>query len=234
MGKSRVAPSKVTTIPRLELSAVVVAVRTSDMLKKELEIQGLQEYFWTDSKVVLGYINNEARRFHVFVANRIQRIKQSTDPEQWRYVTSEENPADHASRGLTSEQLMASNWFTGPDFLWHEELPKGQVKGEEFSNNDPELKSLVHDTQAKEERSLLDHLHKFSDWARVVKAIARLKRHVKEAIGLKLRSSEATSIEERREAELTIIKMVQEAAFSHEIHNLRHQKDIKTKDKASK
>nr|XP_046208328.1 uncharacterized protein LOC124037560 [Oncorhynchus gorbuscha] len=234
MGKSRVAPSKVTTIPRLELSAAVVAVRTSDMLKKELEIQGLQEYFWTDSKVVLGYINNEARRFHVFVANRIQRIKQSTDPEQWRYVTSEENPADHASRGLTSEQLMASNWFTGPDFLWHEELPKGQVKGEEFSNNDPELKSLVHDTQAKEERSLLDHLHKFSDWARVVKAIARLKRHVKEAIGLKLRSSEATSIEERREAELTIIKMVQEAAFSHEIHNLRHQKDIKTKDKASK
>ncbi|XP_064818501.1 uncharacterized protein LOC135536038 [Oncorhynchus masou masou] len=87
MGKSRVAPSKVTTIPRLELSAAVVAVRTSDMLKKELEIQGLQEYFWTDSKVVLGYINKEARRFHVFVANRIQRIKQSTDPEQWRYVT---------------------------------------------------------------------------------------------------------------------------------------------------
>jgi hypothetical protein len=69
----------------------------------------------------------------------------------------------------------------------------------------------------------------FSDWARVVKAIARLKRRVKEAMGLKLRSSEATSIEERREAELTIIKMVQEAAFSHEIHNLRHQKDIKTK-----
>lgn len=162
-------------------------------------------------------------------------VKQSTDPEQWRYVTSEENPADHASRGLTSEQLMASNWFTGPDFLWQEELPKGQVKGGEFADNDPELqKSLVHDTQAKEERSLLDHLHKFSDWARVVKAIARLKRRVKEAIGLKLRSSEATSIEERREAELTIIRMVQEAAFSHEIHNLRHQKDIKTKDKASK
>lgn len=235
MGKSRVAPSKITTIPRLELSAAVVAVRTSDMLKRKLDIQGLQEYFWTDLKVVIGYINNEARRFHVFVANRIQRIKQSTDPEQWRYVTSEENPADHASRGHTSEQLMASNWFTGPDFLWQEELPKGQVKGGEFSDNDPELqKSLVHDTQAKEERSLLDHLHKFSDWARVVKAIARLKRRVKKAIGLKLRSSEATSIEDRRGAELTIIRMVQEAVFSHEIHNLRHQKDIKTKDKASK
>ena len=80
MGKSRVSPTKVTTIPRLELSAAVVAVRTSDMLRRELEIQDLQEFFWTDSTVVLGYLNNDARRFQVFVANRIQRIKKSTKP----------------------------------------------------------------------------------------------------------------------------------------------------------
>ena len=64
-----------TTIPRLELTAAVVAIRTSDMLRNELEIQDLRDYFWTDSTVVLGYINNDARRFHVFVAKRIQRIK---------------------------------------------------------------------------------------------------------------------------------------------------------------
>ncbi len=86
MGKSRVSPTKVTTIPRLELTAAVVAVQISDMLRNELEIQDLKEFFWTDSTVVLGYINNDARRFHVFVANRIQRIKSSTEPEQWAYV----------------------------------------------------------------------------------------------------------------------------------------------------
>ena len=86
-----------TTIPRLELTAAIVAVRTSDMLRNELEIQDLQEYFWTDSTVVLGYINNDARRFQVFVANRIQRIKTSTKPEQWVHVASEDNPADHGS-----------------------------------------------------------------------------------------------------------------------------------------
>lgn len=74
------------------------------MLQKELEIKDLQEYFWTDSTVVLGYINNDARRFQVFVANRIDRIKSSTKPEQWAYVASEDNPADHASQGLTAEQ----------------------------------------------------------------------------------------------------------------------------------
>lgn len=82
MGKARVAPTKITTIPRLELSAAVVAVQTSDLLRKELEIDDLDEYFWTDSKVVLGYINNDAKRFHVFVANRVQRIKQSTGAKQ--------------------------------------------------------------------------------------------------------------------------------------------------------
>ncbi|KAL7869711.1 hypothetical protein AOLI_G00136990 [Acnodon oligacanthus] len=96
MGKARVAPTKVTTIQRLELSAAVVAVPTSDMLRKELEVECLQEFFWTDSMVVLGYITNEARRFHVFVANRVERIKQCTESTQWKYVASEENPADHA------------------------------------------------------------------------------------------------------------------------------------------
>lgn len=106
IGKARVTPTKVTTVPWLELSA---AVRTSHLLKRELEVQA-QEFFWTDSKVVLGYINNDARRFHIFVADRIQRIQDGSDPDQWRYVTSENNPADHASRGLTAKGLITSNW----------------------------------------------------------------------------------------------------------------------------
>lgn len=61
MGKSRVSPTKVTMIPRLELRAAVVAVRVSDMLRNELELQDPKEYFWTDSTVVLGYINNDAK-----------------------------------------------------------------------------------------------------------------------------------------------------------------------------
>ncbi|XP_073671735.1 uncharacterized protein [Paramisgurnus dabryanus] len=152
MGKARVAPTKVTTMPQLELTAAVVAAKTSVMLKNELEIESLQEYFWTDSRVVLGYINNDARRFHVFVANRIQRIKSTTDPAQWHFVRSEDNPADHASRGLSADQLFASNWFTGPDFLWERDLPRGDVMVGEVYDDDPELrKALVLTTKLKEE-----------------------------------------------------------------------------------
>ena len=235
MGKARVAPAKVTTIPRLELSAAVIAVRTSDLLKKELEIDCLQEFFWTDSMVVLGYINNEARRFHVFVANRVERIKQSTESAQWRYVASEDNPADHASRGLTAELLVASNWFTGPDFLWRKELPSGVIKVGVISSSDPEFKKAqVHDTQAKEIRSLLDRLQKFSDWSRMMKATARLRRRAREAKGLKTRFCESTSLEERREAELSIIKMVQQATLSQEIQCIQRHKNTQIKDKANK
>ncbi|GAA6095913.1 uncharacterized protein LOC113046208, partial [Tachysurus ichikawai] len=60
MGKARVAPTKVMTIPRLELSAAVVATKTGDLLKRELKLDGICEYYWTDSKVALGYINNDA------------------------------------------------------------------------------------------------------------------------------------------------------------------------------
>lgn len=55
------------------------------------------------------------KRFHTFVGNRIQRIRSSTNPEQWRHVRSENN---QASRGLNAAQLKESNWLKGPDFLW--------------------------------------------------------------------------------------------------------------------
>lgn len=78
VGKSRVTPLKSVTIPRLELTAAVVSVRVSQWLGHELDYQDVTQFFWTDSKVVMGYINNVTRRFHVFVANRVQQIHEHT------------------------------------------------------------------------------------------------------------------------------------------------------------
>lgn len=124
MGKSRVAPTKVTTIPRLELTAAAaaVSVTVSNMLKEELVDSNMEEFFWTDSKVVLGYINNEARRVHYFVANRVQKIRNNTTTKQGLYVPTNENPADLASRGTTMDELLSSIWLMGPKFLWETEI----------------------------------------------------------------------------------------------------------------
>ena len=85
IGKSRVAPLKHVTIPRLELVAALVSAKISVLLKRELEYEKITEWFWTDSKIVLGYIANNACRFHVFVANRVQQIREHTEVSQWRY-----------------------------------------------------------------------------------------------------------------------------------------------------
>ena len=106
------------TIPRLELTAALVSALMSKTLKKELQPQIDGEYFWTDSQMVLSYINSDTKRFHTSVANRVQKIRQITQPNQWHYVSTEENPADHASRGISVTKLLASNWFSGSDFLW--------------------------------------------------------------------------------------------------------------------
>ena len=90
-----------------------MSVKVSCLLKRELDYRNATEFFWTDSKVVLGYIHNEARRFHTFVSNRIQFIRDKTTLDQWSYVPTEQNPADHASRGLTVNELCNSTWLRG-------------------------------------------------------------------------------------------------------------------------
>jgi len=118
LGKARVAPLRSVTIPRLELTAATVSVRVASVLKEELDYEELQDLYWTDSKVVLGFISNESRRFHGYVANRVQFFRDQTSPEQWRYVESGSNPADEGSRGVNAKEFMRkSQWIRGPESL---------------------------------------------------------------------------------------------------------------------
>ena len=105
MAKARVTPINPVTIPRLELTAALVSAKISKMLQRELKYDNVTNIFWTDSQIVLGYIKNEARRFHVFVATRVQQIRNLTEVSQWRHVTSADNPADCGSRGLSPAEL---------------------------------------------------------------------------------------------------------------------------------
>ena len=127
LAKSRVALLKPISIPCLELTAGVISVNVASMLKSELDIKDFKCYYYTDSEILIGYINNEARRFHVYVGNRVQHIRDCSSPGDWFLVPGNENPADEASRGLTAKELLDNDrWFTGPKFLWQQDLSRQQ------------------------------------------------------------------------------------------------------------
>ena len=97
---------------------------------------------------------------------------------------------------LTAGQLKSSNWFKGPAFLWESNIPDEDAKAGEIKENDPELrKAFVCTTNAKRERTILNRFEKFSEWSRLIRALAILRRKVKECKDL-LRTKESTSLEE--------------------------------------
>lgn len=103
------APTKVLTLPRLELCGPVLLVNLMERMINYLDLKWRQKFYWTDSTIVLAWIGSPAKRWQVFVANRISNIHDKTSPSEWRHVRSKDNPADLISRGTMPEQLMTLN-----------------------------------------------------------------------------------------------------------------------------
>ena len=96
--KSRLVPlSQKPRTLRLELKAAVIATRLKNTIVNEIPIEKRNTFLWTDSKIVLNYLNNNDTNFGVYIAHRINEIRQSTDLDNWRYIKTERNPADHTT-----------------------------------------------------------------------------------------------------------------------------------------
>ena len=209
-GKSRVSPLKPITVPRLELQAAVLSVTAARFLHSQLEYTNVSHHFWTDSRVVLGYICNESARFHMYVANRVEKIRQSSTPEQWHYVPTDENPADHASRGLTVEQLTESDWFRGPAFLWEPGLSP-TTESYKLPADDKEIKVTVRAVTSAESRdfSLESIARKFSCLAKLTSALGALIRRC-----ARQRGDIISQVESRERATRQLLRSAQQDAYA--------------------
>ena len=116
--KTRVAPLKRQTIPKLELCAALLTARLLATVAEDLSLDSSKAYAWTDSSIVLEWLNSTPSRLKVYVANRDGDIVSKVSAIRWRYVTTECNPADFASRGLLPEELVRKElWWDGPPWL---------------------------------------------------------------------------------------------------------------------
>ena len=239
IGKSRLAPMKQMTIPRLELSAAVVACRLYAFLAEELDMKIDSVTFWTDSAIVLGYIRNESRRFKTFVANRLSEIHDTTTPEQWRHVDTCLNPADIAFSGIEAcDTQKFDKWFNGPDFLWQspDKWPKQFIQTE-VTETDLEVKreTRVHATTSDIVENIVGY---FSSWTKLVQAVAwllRFKDYFKERF---LANSDKCSkgrlsVTELRRAESAILAHVQGSYFHDELAVLQKGKPVNRNSRLS-
>ncbi len=117
---SKVAPRSATSIPRLELNSALECALAVQSVVNALDRKPDKVHFFTDSKVVLGYLTNKTKRFARYVTRRVNLIKKASS--QWKYVPTEQNIADLASRPTPPSQLLRSRWLQGPDFLWNRDF----------------------------------------------------------------------------------------------------------------
>ncbi len=247
LGKAKLTPKNQPTIPRLELCAAVLAVEVAELIVQEIDFKPDAITFYCDSKIVLGYIYNETKRFYVYVHNRVQRIRQFSEPKQWRYIPTEHNPADIASRSIHASQLVKSNWFTGPAFL-HKPHEDDFSTTDNFALVDPdsdtEIRPIVTAciTGMKDKQLTSDRFQRFSSWKSLQRAIASLIH-----VACSFRSSnesntcsgwhlcsQAHTVSELLKAKNVIIRSVQKESFSKDIETLSKGGNISSKVPLSK
>jgi ribonuclease HI len=231
VAKSRVAPLKATTVPRLELTAAVTALKLAVAVRNELELANVcvaNVTFFTDSTAVLAYIRSDQQRWPIFVANRISLIRQFSSTSQWRYVSSGENPADLASRGAKPDEMDAK-WWHGPDFL-NEDSASWPM--------DPAACCVVSAVSSDEVtcNPTSDLMMYWSSWRKLKTCVAvfmkvkkilfdrmQVTRQLKDAVG----DDYCLSAQDFARAEIDIIVFIQENSFQDEIHLLSSGEMVK-------
>ncbi|XP_062708920.1 uncharacterized protein LOC134288349 [Aedes albopictus] len=226
--KTKVAPLKLLSIPRLELSAAVLGARLSKSVVENHTIPIRRKTFWSDSCTFLSWLRADPRKYRQFVAFRLTEIHDLTQVDEWRWVPSRLNVADEATKwGKGPDITSGSRWFQAPKFLYEhpDSWPQQTMKGNESSE---ELRPVhLHHDVAQEQ---LLQFGRFSKWERLVRAVAYMHRFVHN-LRCKVKKQPTSCTEwltrdELQRAETTIFKLIQHETFGDEIVILKRNQQL--------
>ena len=177
---SHLPPRKTLSIPRLELCAAMDASLAAHKLCESLEIEHESVSLYSDSQVVLGYLTNRTKKFSRYVTRRVNITLSSFPDSQWRYVSSEENPGDLASRPQTFQSLNNSMWFKGPSFLWEPDVSERNIPVTEDLPEMLDTETVHKISQCTHHETFLDSAFKnCGSWKKLVKVMVFVLQFVR-------------------------------------------------------
>lgn len=229
--KTKVAPIKPVTIPRLELCGALIGAKLYQKIVKSWRLKFDNIYFWSDSMIIINWIKMSPNLLKTFVQNRVVQINELTGELPWFHIAGKDNPADLLSRGLTLDALQSSDiWWYGPAFL--REIHINFVRdnpNEIIDFNDlPEMKSKSLFTQSTYTSIFI--FERFSNFNRMRRAAAYVLRFINNA-RLKVKAERNLgpfTADELTKSTLVLVRLAQHTSFADIFNALTNNLAIKS------
>ncbi|XP_062556850.1 uncharacterized protein LOC134221678 [Armigeres subalbatus] len=221
--KSRILPkkkfrNKAITTPRAELLAALLLSKMVVKLLNAMELEFESKFLWSDSKIALAWIKKAPNTLHTYVSNRVAEIQKLTQCCSWKYIPTNENPADLISRGEHPKKLIESNiWWNGPSMLNCLSVAEKAEEAEMLDEELPELRSgvVLTATAPVERLSIFD---KVSSFLKIVRSMAYLTRFLNYIMSKKKNVIKGSlTADEISKSILLIVRLIQQETFKPEI-----------------